>query len=367
MTLNYEVIHGLDFTNDEINVCLLRGGLLSLELEFSKCCNLRCIYCYASGGDAMDNELTLREIKDVIDQAQELGIKKIILLGGGEPLMYERLSSVVEYICTKGLRQSIFTNGIFITKALAQFLLKYRVSVVIKQNSNIPEIQDMLAGVKGAYKKIKQGLNYLLEAGYPSNDCQLGIQTVICQQNIKEIPGMWIWARERGIIPYFEIITNQGRAKEHPELQVSVDEIRDVFEELASIDATKFGYRWSPHPTIASFTCKRHLYSCLVNSQGYIQPCTGIDIPLGNVKTERLGDILKKSPVIQELRNIYANIEGACKSCKFTLNCYGCRGNAYQTTGNYLASDPACWLNKKAQKGIKEQDMPEIQDVGCLQ
>jgi len=364
MTLNYETIHGLDFTNEEIAACLMRGGLLSLELEFSKRCNLKCIYCYASAGNALDNELEPPEIKNIIDQAHELGAKKIILIGGGEPLMYDGLFQVVEYIRSKGLRQSVFTNGMLLTEDIARFLFRHEVSVVIKNNSNIPEVQDALAGVKGAYNKIRQGLEYLLTAGYPSGERQLGIQTIICRQNIKEIPDMWIWARERGIIPYFEIITTQGRAKEHHELQVSVNEVRDVFEKLEKIDETSFGNKWSPHPTIASFTCKRHLYSCLVNSQGYIQPCTGIDMPVGNVKTERLADILKRSPVIQKLRNIYENVEGECKGCEFAFDCYGCRGNAYQTTGNYLAPDPACWLNKKSRKGANKIDISEPQNTG---
>src|SRR3989338_9171353 len=241
MTLNYEVIHGLDFTNEEIAACLVRGGLLSLELEFSKRCNLKCIYCYASAGRALDNELELPEIKGVIDQAQELGARKIILLGGGEPLMYEGLEQVVEYIHSKGLKQSMFTNGMLLTEDLACFLFRHDVSVVIKNNSNTPEVQDALAGVKGAYNKIRQGLEYLLIAGYPSGECQLGIQTVICRQNIKEIPDMWLWARERGIIPYFEILTTQGRAKERRELHVSVNEVRDVFEKMEKIDETRFG------------------------------------------------------------------------------------------------------------------------------
>ncbi|MBI3398278.1 MAG: radical SAM protein [Deltaproteobacteria bacterium] len=350
MTLNYEVIHGLDFTAEEIADCLKREGLLSLELEFSKICNLRCIYCYANAGEALPNELTLSDVKNVIDQAAELGAKKIILLGGGEPLMYEGIQSVVEYIHNKGLKQSVFTNGMLLTKELAHFLFDCGVSVIVKHNSNIPEVQDKLAGVKGAFNKIQQGFEYLIEAGYPHREGQLGIQTVICCQNLKEIHQMWTWARERGIMPYFEIITNQGRAKEHKELKVTNEEIRKVFEELEYIDETRFGHTWSPHPTIASFTCKRHLYSCLVNSQGSIQPCTGIDMPVGNVKQEKLKDILKKSSVIQKLRNIYSNIEGECKTCEFAFDCYGCRGNAYQITGNYLASDPACWLNKKAKK-----------------
>ena len=53
MSLNYEVIHGLDFTDEQIQESLLRGGLLSIELEFSRRCNLRCVYCYSEAGDGL--------------------------------------------------------------------------------------------------------------------------------------------------------------------------------------------------------------------------------------------------------------------------------------------------------------------------
>ena len=36
--------------------------------------------------------------------------------------------------------------------------------------------------------------------------------------------------KERGIIPYFEIITNQGRAKEFEDLAVSNEQLREAFD-----------------------------------------------------------------------------------------------------------------------------------------
>jgi len=75
-----------------------------------------------------------------------------------------------------------------------------------------------------------------------------------------------------------------------------------------------------------------------------VQPCTGVDLFVGNVKEGRLADILAGSRTIKDLREIREKIEGPCKSCEFAEDCYGCRGNAYQSTGNYLASDPMCWV-----------------------
>ena len=89
---------GLEFSPEEIAAARSKNGLLSLELELSRACNLRCVYCYAESGLPMDNELTLDEIFSVIDQAVELGARKIIILGGGEPTLYKDLFTVIDYI-----------------------------------------------------------------------------------------------------------------------------------------------------------------------------------------------------------------------------------------------------------------------------
>ncbi len=351
MSFNYEVIHGLDFTKEEIEEALCRKGLLSLELEFSKRCNLRCVYCYSNAGEELKDEMTKEEILDVIDQADSLGAKKIILLGGGEPFMFEGITDVVKHINQKGLEQTIFTNGAYITRDMARFLFQHNVSVIVKHNSFNQRVQDSLAGVEGSYNSIQAAIANLTDTGYPKDTRQLGIQTVIVKQNIKEIPSMWKWARKRGIIPYFEALTLQGRAKKHEEIELEPEEVQRVFDILREIDRKQFGHQWRVHPTIASFTCKRHLYSCLINSQGYVQPCTGVDLHVGNIRQQSLSEIIQKSHIIKDLRKIHTKIEEPCRSCELSSDCYGCRGNAYQMTGNYLASDPGCWLGNEKNRG----------------
>jgi MoaA/NifB/PqqE/SkfB family radical SAM enzyme len=339
-----DITDRLGFTDQEIEECLKSRGLLSIELEFTKRCNLKCLYCYSGAGNASENELDRSELKSVITQAENLGAKKVVLLGGGEPLLYSGLTDIIDYISSLGMQQALFTNGVLLSKSMAQFLFAREVSVVIKSNSMKPEVQDMLAGVSGAFGHIREGLGHLMSAGYPGEKAFLGIQTVICRQNIDELPLMWTWARENGIVPYFEMLTLQGRAKENPGLEVSKPEVRAIFERLEEIDREISGIpSWPARPTIAAFSCKRHLYSCLINSQGFVQPCTGVDMAIGNIRETPLDKILKESPVIKDLRNIYEKIEGSCGACEYRCDCYGCRGNAYQITGNYLASDPTCW------------------------
>jgi radical SAM protein with 4Fe4S-binding SPASM domain len=344
--MSHELDSDLGFSSEAITACLAREGLLSLELEFTRACDLRCTYCYALAGEPLTDELTLEELLSVVKQAKQLGAERIILLGGGEPLLFPGLTDVVRHIQGLGLSQALFTNGMRLNPEMCRFLYDHRVTVAVKHNSLMPAVQDELAGMKGAHARIHRGLRLLMEAGYPDADHSLCIQSIICRANQAEIPAMWTWARERGITPYFEVLTDQGRARQHPDLTPSSQDIREVFERLAAIDRERFGVSWVPRPPIAGFTCRRHLYSCVVTCQGFVQPCPGVDMSVGNVREKPLDVILRESCVVRDLRRVYQHIDPACQACRFAGACYGCRGNAYQATGNYLAVDPGCWLQQ---------------------
>ncbi len=338
-------IIGLDFTKDEINYARQNNQILSLDLELSHRCNLRCVYCFAESGPALKDEITLEEIKDVIDQALDLGLKKVSIVGGGEPLMYPDFFKVTGYIKEKGLDQIVFTNGTLITEEVAEKLKADRISVVMKLNSFDPQTQDFLTEGKNVLKRIMTGYENLCQVGYlDDEELTLGVESVICKQNIGELPKIWRWARERRITPYFEILTVQGRARNY-DLLVPIAEVKVLFEDLLAIDQ-EFGYNWTPIPPIAGQTCQRNYYAILLTSLGKIQPCTGISIEIGDIRKSSLKEIVESSEVLAQLRKMPETLKGPCGSCEKNVDCYGCRGSAYNLTGDYLASDPLCWHNE---------------------
>jgi len=336
---------GLEFSPDEIDRARRERGLLSIELEMTHACNLRCIYCYARGGEQLAGEMSFDEIKSTVEQARELGARKIVILGGGEPCMYSRFHGLIEYLAGLGVDVEVFTNGTLIDPELARFLYGHRVSVVVKRNSGDPAVQDALAGVPGTFERIQRGVDSLFAAGYPDAEHGLGVQTVICRHNLPELPELWRWARSRGVLPYFECMTMQGRAVEDRNLVVSSDEIRKAFHELSRIDREEFGIEWTPHPPLVGSRCARHLYSILVRANGDLYPCVGVEISVGNIRRDRLADVIRNHPVIDDLRHVYQRIKGRCRHCHLNGWCYGCRGNAFQLTGDYLAADPCCWFH----------------------
>jgi radical SAM protein with 4Fe4S-binding SPASM domain len=337
-------IFGAEFSQEEIAEAVRKGRLLSMEMEFNKNCNFRCLYCYASDKTVDRNEMVKEEFLDLISQARELGARKIIVLGG-EPMLYPSIIEMVRYIRGLDMDVELFTNGTNITRETARTLYDLGVRVVLKMNTFEEKIQDMLSGRKGAYAQIQEAYNNLKLAGYPSADRFMGITTVICQQNIDELPKLWEWLRDQNIAPYFEMITPQGGAKEHNMLEVDSRRVEDLFHRISRIDRKKYGHTWDPKPPLVGGECLRHQFSCAVNSEGFVQPCVGVTIPIGNVRKQRLKDILQESEVVQDLKNYTETIKGPCSECERLKECYGCRGAAYQMTGDYLASDPLCWKN----------------------
>lgn len=343
-------IYGAEFSKKEIEEYAQGGRLLSMEIEFNRECNFNCIYCYAQNGANGKTELTKDECKDVINQANKLGARKIVILGG-EPMLYPHIMEMLKFIKGLGMDIELFTNGTNITEAAARELSEDGVTVVLKMNTSDEKLQDNLSGRKGAYKHIHTAFKNLKKAGYPQTN-SMGISSIICRQNYDEIVHMWEWMREQNISPYLEMITPQGRAKKNNALLVESDKMRELFYRIADIDREKYGYRWEPQPPLVGGQCLRHQFSCTVNVYGDVMPCVGVTIPVGNIREKRLADIIADSEVIQDIRNYKRTIKGPCGKCAKKDNCYGCRGAAYQMTGDYLASDPLCWNNISLQDEI---------------
>ena len=344
-------IDGFGFTPEEISACMERKGLLSMEIECSLTCNFRCPYCYA-GNDETKPSLSYEKICDVILQAKALGARRIIILGG-EPMLYPQLREVIDYLRSLEMEVELFTNGTGMTPEAASYMFSRAVTVVLKLNTLKPELQNRLTGVERGNEIIHQALANLKQAGYPTAGNPLAISTVICNDNFEELPELWRWIRSQNMLPYVEMITPQGGAKKNEQwLTVSSDRVKALFDTLARIDREEFGRNWEPQPPLVGNVCKRHQFSCVVTASGAVLPCVGVTIPLGNIHHESLREIIHQSEVLENLRNYRQKIKEPCRSCAKAEGCYGCRGAAFQLTGDYLAPDPLCWNATEAQYDV---------------
>lgn len=335
------LMDGFGFSQEEIDAAVRERGLLSIEIEFSLACNFRCPYCYNDRTEE-SSPLTSREIDDVLRQAKDLGARKIIILGG-EPMLYPEIQEKIAFIRAQGQSVEMFTNGTGMTPENARFMFDNGVAVVMKMNTFNPELQAQMAGHQDAPRIIRTALENLQAAGYPAPGKRLAVSTVICRQNIAELPELWRWLRQKGIEPYFEMVTPQGRGRDAA--WVTPASAGELFNEIARIDREEFGRDWAPQPPLVGNSCLRHRFSCLVTAEGTVMPCVGVTIPLGNIHETPLREILARSEVMENLRDFPSHIKSPCRECEKAGECYGCRGAAYQLTGDYLAADPLCWLH----------------------
>ena len=329
-----------DFSVAESLEAAAAGKLLSAEIEFNRSCNYRCPYCYAAGQYehcALDPELARTVIRDVA----KLGARKIVILGG-EPLLCPHLNEYIELAESLGMGSEIFTNAALIDAERARFFHDHGCRVVIKLNSLRPEVQEKLTGVPHALDNALRAVDILQQAGM--DEQRLAASSVICSDNESEAVALWKYLRGRRIKPYLEIMTPQGRLLEHRELEVHPRRLKEIFDEIAAFDRS-LGIAWEPQPPLVGAKCLRHQYSCVLSANGDVIPCVGLTIRLGNVREEPLPDILKRSGVLRKLKDFRHRLKGPCRECDKADSCYGCRGAAYQLTGDYLASDPLCWRN----------------------
>ena len=329
-----------DYTTEEMLKAAASDRLLTCEIEFNRSCNYCCPYCYAAG--QYDHEaLTPEMAESAIRQVAALGARKIVVLGG-EPLLCRNLKKYIELMNSLGMGAEIFTNAALIDEEWADFFYEQGCRVVVKLNSLNPEIQDRLTGVPHSLEKATQAVSLLQKAGL--DERRLVASSVICSENEKEVVDLWKYLRGHRIRPYLEIMTPQGRLLEHRQLEVHPRRIKEIFDEIAEFDRAN-GHDWEPQPPLVGAKCLRHQFSCVINANGDVTPCVGLTVKIGNVYEQKLADILMNSNVLRKLKDFRNTIKGPCRTCEKADTCYGCRGAAYQLTGDYLASDPLCWKN----------------------
>lgn len=343
-----------EFTWDEIEYARQNYKLLTFGMELSNLCNFHCLYCYRNAGKPLQNELTLEELYDAAKQAIDLRAKKVGIVGAGEPTLDSRLIPLLKFLRKYLKKVSVFTNGSCITPELAQELANLKIKIVLKINSLNPKAHNTLVGRRDGYKLTMQGLKNLIDAGYQHSN--ITVESVITRINLKDLPSLWRWCRENGFTPFFERLTPQGRAISS-NLHVSPFEVFKLFRKLKEIDEKYYGFTWRIQPPWAPYHCLRHYYNCLIDIQGNVLPCSGVDIIVGNIREKPLSEILKTSPVIRNLRFINQKIKGKCSQCNYKPWCYGCRAAAYHLTGDYLAEDPLCWHSFHS--NLEESDINE--------
>ena len=128
-------------------------------------CNNNCRHCWIRippGDPKREEELTLDEIKNMVDEARKMGCR-LWRISGGEPMLRPDFAEIFDYIIRKSA-YSLNTNGTLITPEIAQ-LMRKKGNKMVSLYGATAEVHDHITRSSGSFEAAMRGMAYLKEAG----------------------------------------------------------------------------------------------------------------------------------------------------------------------------------------------------------
>ena len=331
-------------------------------------CNLKCKHCYSDSVDqASPDELSTDEAFRLMDDLSRWGIG-LLIIDGGEPLCREDVLDVVKYASSKGIRTTIGSNATLIDEGMAKKLREAGVMAVAISVDGVDAVtHDSFRGVSGAFEQTLKGIEACRNASLPFQ-----LNMVIRKDSFSQLEDMLRLALDLGAnaAEVFDLVA-AGRAKhECQELVLSLEERKQAMEQLAEaqedypivirvpgcpmyplllqqkqIQPKHFPKEMLRRVPYYERGCAAGMPMgyIMVLSNGEVNPCMLLQVRLGNIREQSIISIWENSPVLAQLRQREL-LKGECGDCSYKTTCSGCRGRAYEETGDIMATDPGCWL-----------------------
>jgi len=100
---------------------------IHIRLKPTNKCNHRCSYCaYRNSNQSLGkgmnfkDEIPFKKMQELVDDFSEMGVKAITFSGGGEPLLYPRITEVFRKVFFKGIKYAVLTNGSLLKNGIAE-------------------------------------------------------------------------------------------------------------------------------------------------------------------------------------------------------------------------------------------------------
>jgi MoaA/NifB/PqqE/SkfB family radical SAM enzyme len=321
----------------------------SLELSPTLKCNLNCLFCWRYGKNVYSkNELSLEEYKRVLKEANELKIREIRVIGGGEPLLRKDTFEIMKEVKKYGMFGYICTNGTLFSKEMIEKLVKIGWEhVKISLHAPDKKTQDFLAQGKSFEKVIKNIKSFVeWKKKLKSEKPKLEIGLVLNKINFRKVPLMIKLAKKLNVQAFFiepiTVYTERGkRLKLTKKEAEEFKKIAKVAYQLANGLETNLQQFFSPEliektgkmieeikklvkskrKDFLSIPCFEPWWRMGIRVDGYVCPCGFLDqSTTENIREKSLREIWF-GKYFQKRRKglLFKNIPDYCKKCCTTL------------------------------------------------
>ena len=311
----------------------------SVQIQLTNACNLDCTYCCTNSGQPRAEELTVDQLRGVVDAVRErYDDQGRIALLGGEPLMVPWALDLAEYIVDQGLALTLFTNGTLLEE-------DHNAARVAGLHGRGAEIRVSLAGaealrcdvVSGAprFEGVCAGLHAVSRHGGEAI-----VDLMLLPQDVDQVAEKMYALRQRlpaGTRIALGVLYHSGRERgEHlftsrGQLESALDRV--AFEGGEVITAVE---RSPVAPRREGCTCALG-YHLHLRSDGALFTCFKMEEKVGHLAEVRFADSLADL----QGRSRPASTLPLCADCALANLCGGgCRSENLQFTGD--ADEPVC-------------------------
>lgn len=284
----------MDFENHMIYLSLV-------PWEF---CNWSCQYCHEDRRNKEEGELSLKEMLEIIQEASDLGIKSLLLLGGEVLLKstWEITREIVQEAFSNRLITVIYTNGSQISEEMADFLADRNVSIALKVDSLIEEKYDALTQRKGSFRATMRAIQILKKTSIGEVVFENGqeklvrllFSTVGNALNIEEYVRLARFATNNNARWMMEVLNHRGDVTYHPYLSLDLKQHAEAMQVAIALNPEQ------SH----NFHIPCRLLSCItIRKKGEIGICPQDYNFLGNIR--EIGDLKAAcNMIIGKIKNV---------------------------------------------------------------
>ena len=329
-------------------------------------CNLKCIHCGSSAGNARPKELSTKEAVQLCKDLSEINTQEVCLMGG-EPFLRKDWHIIAKQIKDLNMKLLIISNGYNINKDIISKLVKldpYGVSTSL--DGGIAKTHDYIRGVKGSFDKVMEYISLSLEAELPTT-----VITTISKLNFKELPKIRDFLLNKHIAWQIQVAAPEGRfskdytltKEEYYSVGLFIASIKKKYspKELPVVGAHCFGYHSQYLPWLGLYPgwngCQAGISILSIKSNGDIVGCLSIPNAKieGNIREKKLKEIWNNPSTFTYNRKFKINELGEnCIDCKYGETCRGgCTGFSASFTNKYH-NHPYCFYKIESEKLIKK-------------
>lgn len=358
--LNNPLLYGL--YNERTN-----SDVLSVQIHLTAQCDQNCRHCYLHEGDTykllLDNQLPLNTFLKLIDEAGEYAAGKNKGVGffftGGDPLLYDGLWEVLDYVRKKypAAEIAIMGNPFHVTKEVARAFRILKVQGYQVSLDGLEETHDYIRK-KGSFSDAMRAVRILHSEGVGAH-----VMFTVSKLNCNEFLPLFRYLDKEGCVDCLGLERMVPVGNGH-RIQDSVFTPEEYREFLYSV----FSFLVYEKPSL-NLHVKDNLWKLLLSELGIINPtdpdartsncgclaaqcanifpdgtvyaCPRIPVHAGKYPEQSFAELYDNSPFLKEVRS-YEKYE-ACSKCELLRYCRGCIGSSLAASGSIYAKDPYCW------------------------